>query len=88
MRAGNWKLQVEGRRDKKWLFDLGNDPTEQTNLATSRPYKLAELQALLDQHQAGARDVLWQPTTERPIAIDKTRAERVEPGDEVVYWPN
>ena len=88
VRAGDWKLQVEGRRDKKWLFDLGNDPTERTNLATSRPYKLAELQALLDQHQAGARDVLWQPTTERPIAIDKTRAERVEPGDEVVYWPN
>lgn len=88
VRAGDWKLHVEGRRDKKWLFDLVNDPTEQTNLATSRPDKLAELQALLDQHQAGARDVLWQPTTERPIAIDKTRAERVEPGDEVVYWPN
>jgi uncharacterized sulfatase len=88
VRAGDWKLQVEGRRDKKWLFDLGNDPTEQTNLATSRPAKLAELQALLDRHQAGARDLLWQPTTERPIAIDKTRAERVGPGDEIVYWPN
>ncbi len=88
VRAGDWKLQVEGRRDKKWLFDLGNDPTEQTNLATSRPDKLAELQALLDRHHSGARDLLWQPTTERPIAIDKTRAERVEPGDEVVYWPN
>ncbi|MCR9278693.1 MAG: sulfatase-like hydrolase/transferase [Pseudomonadaceae bacterium] len=88
VRAGDWKLHVEGRRDEKWLFDLANDPTEQTNLADSRPDKLGELQALLDLHQAESRALLWQPATERPIAIDKTRAERVEPGDEVVYWPN
>lgn len=88
VRAAGWKLQVEGRRDKKWLFDLSLDPTEQTNLAASRPDKLAELQSLLDRHQSGSRDSLWQPTTERAIAIDKTRAERVEPDDEVVYWPN
>ena len=88
VRAGDWKLQVEGRRDKKWLFDLANDPTEQSNLAVSRPDKLKELQALLDRHQAGSRELLWHPTTERPTAVDKTRAQRVEPGDEVVYWPN
>ena len=88
VRAGDWKLQVEGRRNKQWLFDLSQDPTEQTNLAASRPDKLAELQALLDRHQASGRAPLWQPTTERPTAIDKSRAERVEPGDEVVYWPN
>ncbi len=88
VRAGDWKLQVEGRRHKKWLFDLANDPTEQSNLAVSRPDKLKELQALLDRHQAGSRELLWHPTTERPTAVDKTRAQRVEPGDEVVYWPN
>ena len=88
MRAGDWKLQVEARRDKKWLYDLGEDPTEQTNLAGSRPDKLAELLALLEQHHAGARDLLWQPTTERPIAVDKTLAKRLQPGDEVVYWSN
>lgn len=88
VRAGDWKLQVEGRRNKMWLFDLKNDPTEQTNLAANHPDKLAELLALLDQHQAGSREPLWLPTTERPTAIDKTRAERVGPDDEVVYWPN
>ena len=88
VRAGDWKLQVEARRDKKWLYDLGEDPTEQINLAGSRPDKLAELLALLEQHHEGARDLLWQPTTERPIAVDKTLAKRLQPGDEVVYWSN
>lgn len=79
---------MEARRDKKWLYDLANDPTEQINLAGSRPDKLAELLALLEQHRTGARDLLWQPTTERPIAVDKTGAERFQLGDEVVYWSN
>ena len=88
VRAGDWKLQVEGRRNKMWLFDLENDPTEQMNLVASHPAKLAELRALLDRHQAAAREPLWMPTTEWPTAIDKTRAERVTPDDEVVYVPN
>jgi uncharacterized sulfatase len=70
------------------LFDLASDPTEQVNLAATRPGKLEELQALLDAHQAGAREPLWSQTTDKPIAIDKTSAERVEPGDEYVYWAN
>jgi uncharacterized sulfatase len=58
------------------------------NLVASHPAKLAELRALLDRHQAAAREPLWMPTTEWPTAIDKTRAERVTPDDEVVYVPN
>ena len=30
--ADGWKLQVDGRQDKRWLFDLNRDPTEQDNL--------------------------------------------------------
>ncbi len=88
VRAGDWKLLLEGRRDKKWLFDLANDPTEQNNLADSRPDKLAALEALLDAHHKNAVGPLWRATRETPIAIDKTRAVRVEPEDEYVYWPN
>jgi len=88
VRAGDWKLQVEGRRDKKWLYDLQNDPTEQSNLAESHQDKLAELQNLLDQHAANSREPLWNYTTERPIAIDKTLAEKATPEDEFVYWTN
>jgi len=88
VRAGDWKLQVEGRRNKKWLYDLASDPTEQLNLAEVRPDKLAELQALLDEHAASSRGPLYPYTTEGPVGIDKTLAEKIVPGDEVVYWPN
>ena len=88
VRAGDWKLQVEGRRNKKWLYDLESDPTEQLNLAAARPDKLVELQALLDEHAANSRGPLYPYTTEGPIAIDKTLADKIGPDDEVVYWPN
>lgn len=88
VRAGDWKLQVEGRRNKKWLYDLASDPTEQLNLAEVRPDKLAELQALLDEHAASSRGPLYPYMTEGPVGIDKTLAEKIVPGDEVVYWPN
>ncbi len=88
VRAGDWKLQVDGKQGKSWLFDLGNDPTESTNLAASEPEKLAELQALLDRHHENARAPLYASTTDIPVAIDKTGAEEVTAEDEIVWWPN
>ena len=88
VRAGGWKLQYDGKQDKTWLFDLTADPTEEVNLAAERPDKVAELKALLDKHQAGARAPLYASTVDMPIAIDKTGAEKAEPGDEYVWWPN
>ena len=88
VRAGGWKLQVNGRQQKSWLFNLNEDPTEQTNLATSEPEKRAELQALIDAHWKDAREPLYPYTIESPIKIDNTiDAEYVE-GEEYVYWPN
>lgn len=88
VRAGGWKLQVNGRQNKSWLFDLNNDPTEQTNLATSEPEKLAELQALIDAHWKDAREPLYPYTIESPIKIDHTLAEPYVEGEEYIYWPN
>ena len=88
VRHGDWKLQVTARPDKQWLFNLGEDPTEQNNLAAAEPAKLAELQALLDEHAANARPPLYPAATELPIAVDKTLAEPFEEGDEYIYWPN
>ena len=88
VRAGGWKLQVNGRQQKSWLFNLNEDPTEQTNLAASEPEKRAELQALIDAHWKDAREPLYPYTIESPIKIDNTiDAEYVE-GEEYVYWPN
>ncbi len=88
VRHGDWKLQVTARPDKQWLFNLAEDPTEQNNLATTEPGKLAELTDLLDAHQRDRREPLYPAVTEMPVAIDKTRAERVQEGDEYIYWPN
>ncbi|ABI76751.1 sulfatase family protein [Hyphomonas neptunium ATCC 15444] len=88
VRAGGWKLQVNGRQQKSWLFNLNEDPTEQTNLAASEPEKLAELQALIDAHWKDAREPLYPYTIESPIKIDHTIDAPYVEGEEYVYWPN
>ena len=88
VRHNDWKLQVAARPDKKWLFNLAEDPTEQINLAASRPEKVAELLGLLDAHAAEARPPLYPAVLESAISIDKTLAEPFEEGDDYIYWPN
>ena len=88
VRAGGWKLQVNGRQQKSWLFNLTEDPTEQNNLAASEPEKLAELQALIDAHWKDAREPLYPYTIESPIKIDHTIDQPYAEGEEYVYWPN
>ena len=88
VRANDWKLQVNGRQNKRWLFNLAEDPTEQKNLAESRPDKVVELEALIDKHWSGARHPLYPYTTESPIRIDKTNADPAGSDDEYIYWPN
>ncbi len=88
VRHKDWKLQVAARPDKQWLFNLAEDPTEQVNLAESRPEKLAELMVLLDAHRANARPPLYPAAIEAAVAIDKTLAEPFEGGDEYIYSPN
>lgn len=88
VRAGDWKLQVNGRQKKRWLFNLKVDPTEQDNLAERRPDKVAELMALLADHNQRRTSPVYAYSMEAPVAIDKTRAEKVVTGDEYIYWPN
>ena len=88
VRSGDWKLQVNERQSKSWLFNLAEDPTEMVNLIKSHPEKAADLQALIDRHWAGARPPLYPFTTETPVRIDKTNADPAGPDDEYVYWPN
>lgn len=88
VRAGDWKLQVDGRQNKTWLFDLATDPTEQSNLADSQPDKVAELQGLLDAHHADSVGPLYPHKLESAIPIDKTPADDIEQGDEYVIWAN
>lgn len=88
VRAGDWKLQVNERQEKSWLFNLAEDPTEQANLVDTRPDKRAELQALIDAHWAVARPPLYPHTIEIPIRVDKTNVDPPGPDDEYIFWPN
>ncbi len=88
VRSGDWKLQVNGAQNKTWLFNLAVDPTEQDNLVDARPEKVAELQALIDAHQADAVGPLYDHTLESPIAIDKTLADARTEEDAYIIWPN
>ena len=91
VRHGDWKLQVNNRRTdglQKWLYNLADDPTEQTNLVGTHPEKLEQLSLLLSQHQGLSRDPLYEPITDAPVMIDKTLAEKFVDGDEYIYNPN
>ncbi len=88
VRAGDWKLQVNGKQGKAWLYNLAADPTERTNLAAAQPAKRAELAALLAAHERGRKPPLYASTFDTPVSIDRTLAEPFRAGDEFIYWPN
>ena len=88
VRAGDWKLQVNEHQDKTWLFNLADDPTEQTDLSETHPDKLADLQTLIRKHWENAVEPLYPHTLESPICIDSTVAEQSCPHGEYVIWPN
>ncbi len=88
VRAGDWKLQLNERQDKRWLFNLAKDPGELVNLAEAMPGKRDELEALIEAHWADARPPLYPHQSESPICIDKTNAELPCDPDGYVIWPN
>ena len=84
-----WKLQVDEWQDKKWLFDLNTDPTEQHNLVESNPQKLAELsqlrQDLMAEQQA---EPIWKGALTSPVLIDESIRKAATEDDEYIYWTN
>ena len=88
VRAGDWKLHWNERQDRRWLFNLADDPTEQVNLAETEPAKLAELESLIEAHWADSRGPLYPHLTEGPICIDKTIVDTPCENDEYIVWPN
>ncbi|NWG52090.1 MAG: sulfatase [Hydrogenophilaceae bacterium] len=88
VRQGDWKLQVSDRPERAWLYNLADDPTEETNLAERYPERVGAMRALIERHQQGARAPLYPYSVELPVAVDHTLAEPFEEGQEYIYWPN
>jgi len=83
-----WKLIRAAQPDKRWLFNLVEDPTEQNNLAETEPGKLAELETLLAAHNAEQAAPMWPTVVNSPQLIDKHGGQPYVEGDEYIYWPN
>ncbi len=84
---GDWKLQVAEHPQKTWLFNLKDDPTEQTNLADKKPSEVKALVAVLDSIDKQQHKPLWPSLFEIPVAIDHPRSPTKE-SDEYVDWAN
>ena len=87
--AGDWKLQIIEKTHQQWLFNLAQDPTEQVNLAETRPEKLNELKAILADFNRNERaKPLWPMLLESTNRIDKTSNQPWEDRDETYLWAN
>ena len=83
-----WKLIKADLPNKKWLFNLNEDPTERNNLDKAKPKKLSQLENLLTLHNAEQAEPLWPSVLDWPQLIDKHGGQDYEEGDEYIYWPN
>ncbi len=83
-----WKLIKADRPNKRWLFNLNEDPTEKNNLSKDKPIKLSQLEKLLDLHNSEQAEPLWPSVVDSPQLIDKHGGQDYEDGDEYIYWPN
>ena len=83
-----WKLQVDLVQNKKWLYNLNEDPTEQINLVKSDLKKLNELEKILNKKLSEQVKPIWPSLLDWPIFIDKTLDETVNKNDEYIFWAN
>ena len=83
-----WKLQVDLVQNKKWLYNLKEDPTEQVNLIKSDLEKLNELEKILNKKLSEQVKPIWPSLLDWPIFIDKTLDETVNKNDEYIFWAN
>lgn len=83
-----WNLRLNERQDRRWLFSLAADPTEQGNPADVRRQKLGDLEALVEAHCADPRVSLSLHRSESPVCIDKTLADTPCENNRYIIWPN
>jgi len=83
-----WKLQIDDKPNKTWLFNLRDDPTEHHDLAESNPRQVRELMKVLDQIDGQQARPLWPSLLEGPIDIDHPLSYPESSSDDYVFWSN
>jgi arylsulfatase A-like enzyme len=88
VRDGDWKLQVSETPDRVWLFNLRDDPTEQTDLSAREPERVAAMRAMIDAQNAGLPPPIWPALLEGPVRIDVPLNAPWSEDQEYIYWSN
>ena len=88
VRDGDWKLQVNGARNKIWLFDLAKDPTEKVDLSTREPARVKAMQALLAAQNAQTVKPMWPSLLQGPVFVDHPSGVPQKPGEAYILWDN
>ena len=84
----NWKLmRSKYPKEKEYLYNLGKDPYEQSNLAMSEPEIKSLLHEKLNTHIESMPEPSWPQSVFMPVVIDRPQT-KYEEGDELIYWPN
>ena len=68
VRKGDWKLVQAGAN--VWLFDLGKDLGEKTNLAVEHPEVIKALQDALDHWEQGLKPPAWPSVPREGVEIE------------------
>lgn len=83
-----WKLQISELPPRTWLFNLSEDPTEQVNLASTEPGRLAAMTEALNAIDAAQADPIWPSLVAPPVYIDRDILAPRSADDEYVHWAN
>ena len=83
-----WKLQISELPPRTWLFNLEDDPTEQFNLASSEPDRLAAMTSALNAIDAVQAGPIWPSLVAPPVYIDHNILEPRSVDDEYIHWAN
>jgi len=83
-----WKLQDCGACNRRWLFDMANDPDEHHDLSAAQPDRVRTLTALLDQHDREQHAPQWPSLLEGPIFIDQPLGVPQRRDADYIWWDN
>jgi len=85
VRRGDWKLISSVDPPRTWLYDLSTDPGEEHDLTADRPEIVAELAALIVEHDQALETPRWPALFELPVYAE---IGKETPEDDYIYWAN
>ncbi len=83
-----WKLHDLAQPREARLYHLASDPGERQDLAAREPARVAQLRALLAQHDRSQMAPAWPSLIRSPIPIDRPLGVKASDRDPYIFWWN